>query len=382
LSNTSGVSKDPFILTHNNNELYVFFSDNTGPSNFDIRYRHWDGANWLAESLATSTSGNSYLPFAVSDLVGQIHLFWVDSTDGNFEIYYKKFSPDSGWSEDTNLSQTLLPSSYPTASLDDAGNIYLFWQELDEIYGKIKDHQIGWFDSQNISNTPTGSSYPSSSYGCDLIWTEGDTTPYNIIYYTETIPDTTPPQFIITSPSICYIGDTLFVVFSSNEILNDTPAVWLKDGVGDSLQFAVNKYSELSCSTWVYVVGLKKGEGFFSIRAEDPFGNISDTTCAISIASRGELLPRDSCFAFPNPTRKDYVKFMFYLNQNAHLKIDIFTLAGRKIYTFIDNDYEGGRLYEEIMSVKNLGSDIYIFRATAQAGDERATVTKKFGVIK
>jgi hypothetical protein len=93
-------------------------------------------------------------------------------------------------------------------------------------------------------------------------------------------------------------------------------------------------------------------------------------------------MPEDSCFAFPNPTKENYIKFMFYINQRARVTIEIFTLGGRKIDTFIDNNYGGGKIYEERISISDLGSDIYIFRATATARGEKEVITKKFGVIR
>lgn len=582
LDNTSGQSCDPFILPHN--ELYVFYADNTtNPNNFDIRYRRWDGAQWLADTIVTNTAGNSYRPFAVVDSLKQIHLFWVDSTGNNKEIYYKRFNPSAGWGPDTNLSQTINQSDYPTVSFDSIDNISVFWQDSSEIFGKVFDHQLGWLNTENISNTSEGSYYPSGSFRGDLIWTEGDSTPYSIAYYKGTISDTTapnftivapettylnsslqinfsvderlqgtpeawlkgsagdslafavsidsllyysgsvfvsgislgnglvvvrgydisnnfgfseepiyidsrdtiPPQFTITAPDTCFLNDTLFIFFTasetlsalptgwlkdnfqdslpftiteispmnyageiyvtdsvfhigpgyiiikgtdlhgnsaitdsniyidslippdttppqliitypdtfylgdmpvivleSNEILSALPIIWVKDNSRDSLQFLVFEDSSLFFSASDTVIGLEIGNGNFIVHAADTAGNITDTTCTIYINARGELLPRDSCFAFPNPTRKDYVKFMFYVNQNAHLKIDIFTLSGRKIHTIEEQYFQGGRLYEVTMSVQNLGSDIYIFRVSATAGDEKATVMKKFGVIK
>ncbi|MEO0226912.1 MAG: hypothetical protein ABIL70_02540 [candidate division WOR-3 bacterium] len=581
LSNTGGVSKDPFILSHN--QLYLFFSDNTNttPTNFEIRYRRYDGNQWLAESVLTTNSGNSTSPFAAVDTFGNIHLFWADSTPGDFDIFYKRFTPNFGWSLDSNLTQNSARSNKPTVSIDSFNNIYLYYSEAGEIYRKVRDHQQNWLPAENISSTPLGSDNPSSSYSCNLVWTEGDTFPYRIIYYKNIVPDTTSPHFVISAPDTTYLNDTLFITFTSDELLQnlpiahlrdmlndsiqftvietaplnysgkvyvsglaigsghlivrgtdlhnnpgsadstiyidsldnsppqfvisapdtcflndtliifftasetlsglptgwlkdnggdslqfvitqisplfygggvyvsdllfvsgpghiiirgtdlqgnsgstdssiyisapldttppqftisardtafigdtliitilsseillDTPMVWLKDSLNDSLQFFVSEDSTQNYSARLLISGFAKGPAHFRIMGEDLNSNITDTTGTIYINTKGNLLPRDSCFAFPNPTRKSYIKFMFYLNQNAHLKIEIFTLAGRKIHTFIDKDYDGGKLYEETMSVENMGSDIYIFRATATAGKEKATVMKKFGVIR
>jgi hypothetical protein len=660
LSNTSGTSCDPFILAHNG--IYVFFSDNSITGNFNIIKKYYDGSEWHPESLLVSTPGNSFSSFAVKDAFEQIHLFWSDSTPGNFDIYYKLYKSDSTWDIDTNLSQTDEPSNYPTISTDESGNVYLFWEEEKEIYRKVKDHHSGWLTAENISNTPTvNSKHPSSSFDCDLVWTEGDYTPYRIQYFEEKIPDETPPSFFIIAPDTCFINDSLFVQFSVDELLKEIPDMWLRDNVGDSIQFSVTEEQPLhytgkafiygleeglgdlrisgtdlsnnttdttlaiwivakkfivnapdtcfindslfvqfsvndslnglpdmwirdnvsdsiqilvteeqpqnytgkafiygleeglgdlrisgtdfsnntidttlaiwivrkefivkapdSCfindSLWVqfsvndslkglpdmwirdnvsdsiqflvteerpqhymgkafiygleeglgdlrisgidfsnntidttlaiwivrkefivtapdtcfigdsllvefsvnslleetpnmcirdnagdsillsvteeqtlqymgraFIYGLEEGMGDLRISGTDLFNNTNDTTIAIWIATKGSLMPEDSCFAFPNPTKENYIKFMFYINQRARVTIEIFTLGGRKIDTFIDNNYGGGKIYEERISISDLGSDIYIFRATATARGEKEVITKKFGVIR
>jgi hypothetical protein len=74
---------------------------------------------------------------------------------------------------------------------------------------------------------------------------------------------------------------------------------------------------------------------------------------------------------------------MYYLNQDAHLEIQIFTLAGRLVHTISEQLHQGGQLHEITMSVRNMGSDIYIFKVSARTDDnQRASVMKKFGVIR
>jgi photosystem II stability/assembly factor-like uncharacterized protein len=567
LSNTSGNSCDPFILAHNG--IYVFYSDNSITDNFEIIMRYNDGSGWLPESLLVSTPGNSFLSFAVRDTFNHIHLFWTDSTPGNFDIYYKLYKSDSTWDKDTNLSQTVEHSNSPTISIDEWGNIYLFWEDGGEIFRKVRDHQSGWLTTENISNTPiVNSTHSSSSFNCDVAWTEGDYIPYKIIYFKEKIPDETPPLFSITAPDTCFIGDSLIVQFSVDELLDEIPDMWTRDNVGDSIQFLVtedqtshytgrafiygleegmgdlrisgtdlsNNTTDTTIAIWIaskrfiviapdtcfindsllvefsvndslkeipdmwirdnvgdsiqflvteeqpqyytgrafiyglkeglgdlrisgtdfsnntidttlaiwiaskrfiviapdtcfigdsllvefsvndilnaipdmwisdnvgdsiqflvteeqtwhytgraFICGLEEGMGDLKISGKDLFNNTIDTTIAIWIATKGSLMPKDSCFAIPNPTRQEYIKFMFYINQRAHVTIEVFTLGGRKIDTFVDNDYEGGKIYEERMSVSDLGSDIYIFRVITTAGDKKEVVTKKFGVLR
>jgi photosystem II stability/assembly factor-like uncharacterized protein len=475
ISATTGVSRDPFILSHNG--LYVFFSDNTDhPENFEVTCRYYNGSNWLEEPLNSSTPGNSISPFAIKDAFDQIHLFWSDSTPGNYDIYYKSFKPDSGWGNDTNLTQTPEHSTSPSISTDELQNVYLFWEEEGEIYRKVREYQYGWQISENISNTPTvHSDHPSSSFNCDLVWTEGNHSPYRITYFKEKISDDTPPEFTITAPDTCFIGDSLFIGLSVDDILDGLPLLWIRDNAGDSIQFFVsedsnshytgrtfiyglvegsgtlrisgtdlyNNTTDTTIAIWIiskeftitapdtcfigdsllvelsvnhslndipdmwirdnaddsiqllvsedsdsnytgraFISGLEEGSGDLRMSFTDLYNNTIDTTLNIWIASQGSLMPEDSCFAFPNPTRREYIKFMFYINKTANVTIEIFTLSGRKIKTFVDAEYEGGRIYEESMSVLDMGSDIFIFRATAIAGGEEEVVIKKFGVLR
>jgi len=384
LTSTSGVSRDPFIIDFNG--LYVFFSDNTYHiNNFDIWWKHYNGNQWLQEEVLSSTPGNSFSPFAVRDSTNKMNLFWSNSTDGNFDIYYSLFRADSGWEADTNLTQTEKDSEKPTASIDSLNNISLFWQEGSEIFKLVKNNQSIWQSVVDLSGTPdVSSTNPSSSLRGDLIWTEGTSSPYKIKYseYIAQVYDEIPPLFFIILADSCFIGDSLIVNLSSDELLEKTPDVWLSDNAGDSIKFTVIEEQINEYSAHALISGLSSGRGNLNISGSDMFGNTEDTTLNVWIKTKGNLMPEDSCFAFPNPTRKEYVKFMVYLNQSAHLKIEIFTLTGRRIKTLVNKDFNGGELHKLRMPVSDMGSDIYIFRAEASTGDEKKVIMKKFGVIR
>ncbi len=485
ISGTVGASREPFLVYRPGSpDLYVLWSDNTNSTNFDIRYRRWNGAVWLAESVLVLTAGNSLEPSAIADPNGFLHVFWSDSILGTGpDILYKQFRSDSGWGAEVNLTQNLTRSVRPTASIDYANNVFLFWNEPNDIYLRIKDRQLGWLDTINVSSDPAQSANPSSAFSNRLVWTDGDHAPYRIMYRFIATTDSTPPRFTITGADTAYLNAPYQAYFAVDEPLTSLPTAWLANPAGDSVWFTVIQDSALHYTgmigtvpgTWpagsglvrvrgqdlagnpgfqergifladssditpprltlaapdtafigdtlviaihsnedldslpsgclfdvdqdslvlsviedsmrfyrakVLVAGVAAGAGSFSVHARDIHGNAADTTQGIQIASRGRLLPPDSCFAYPNPTRQDYVRFMFYVNQNADVEFEIYTLAGRRIHEIPAARFDGGLLHTLTMSVVDLGRDIYIFRCIARAGTVEETVLKKFGVIR
>lgn len=577
VSNTGGVSRDPAIVAQGS-DVCVFFSDNTGSPSFDIRYRRYSGAGWLAESTLSVTSGQSLGAGAVADDQGILHVAWADSTGGNAQILYKHSRP-AGWSPDTNLTGNAAASTRPGIGIDRLANVLVCYEAEGDVWRIVREHQQGWLPALNVSADGI-SRYPSASLQGEVVWTRNNTSPYDVVLFREpvtdtlgpsfditvddtlelgdschasilvdenlqalpqawlldsgsdslamtvtqdsarayhgsvvvdgltigsgvlrvrgtdeagnagmadtavyidsldssvpifaitapdtclvrdtlaisftaseplqglpqaalrgtqdtialdvveltptsfsasayvpvialgsgwvrvsgtdsagnpgaadsaividsvAIADTLPPQFSIITPSIAYIGDTITVVFDVNEQLAQVPAAFFTGAGRDSLALEVFEDSLLHYHAAVPLVGWDSGSAHVRIVGQDLTGNVTDTIRSLEIDYWGDFFPADSCFAFPNPTRENYVRFMFYVNRNAHVTFEIYTLSGRKLATVVEGEYEGGILHTETMSVAQLGTDIYVFRAIASAEDEQEIIVKKFAVAK
>ena len=87
----SGSSIQPVIVRDGNDDLFVFWVDDTpGNSEIFLKKSTDAGVSWGAMNRLTWTSGNAQDLAAFLGNSKKIHLFWTDDSTGNFEIYYKR----------------------------------------------------------------------------------------------------------------------------------------------------------------------------------------------------------------------------------------------------------------------------------------------------
>src|SRR4030042_4919249 len=94
------------------------------------------GITWTGNKRLTNNAGYSYDPAIAVDGLNT-YVVWVDSTSGNYDIYFKK-SVDGGitWATTKNLSDNASYSHSPAIAVD-GPNIYVAWQDYtSEIYFK------------------------------------------------------------------------------------------------------------------------------------------------------------------------------------------------------------------------------------------------------
>lgn len=146
------------------------------------------GSTWTEEQRLTFDADSSLYPsIAVSDSV--VHLVWQDFRDGNMEVYYKR-STDNGttWSADTNLSGTVLRSSFP-AVRSQGSDVYIVWVEGTQIYYKHSGNKgQSWDKNASIEDDPKNSEHPAiavNGSNIHVAWTDDRNDPWNNheIYY-------------------------------------------------------------------------------------------------------------------------------------------------------------------------------------------------------
>ncbi len=144
------------------------------------------------------------------DASGNPYVVWRDMTDGNWEIYFSKWTPGTGWTKmdgtlgHDNVSNTLGFSYRQVIQLDSSGNPYIIWSDDDtgnyEIYFTKWTPGIGWTQMNGstlgyeiISNNAGTSSLPliriDSSDNPYVVWTD-DTSGNNEIYFSKWTPGT------------------------------------------------------------------------------------------------------------------------------------------------------------------------------------------------
>ena len=133
-------------------------------------------------------------PCAMIDSEDNIHLVWKDARTGTREVYYKKCTAAGVWdAEPTNISNTATASARPIISINDSDDLFLVWEEevdgihFDIVYKIFENASSTWSTMQNLSNSwSIDSILPSIPINTNnylyIIWTEGDNSPYNIMF--------------------------------------------------------------------------------------------------------------------------------------------------------------------------------------------------------
>ncbi len=203
--------------------------------------------------------------------------------------------------------------------------------------------------------------------------------------------DTIGPQFVITiDPSPAYIGDSITITAIPDEPIHQDSAVicTLRASDGSAYAYVLNADSA-SFSNTVSSIGYSSGDCSLSVSGYDLWSNRGVSSETFTISPRGEFLPKESVYAWPNPVKQNRVFFHFYVNQNAEITVDIFNLEGKRVAE-IRGQGEGGNPPHLQTSnalswnVSNVASDIYLFRLTARSTEtaDEKSVIKKFAIVK
>jgi hypothetical protein len=121
-------SLDPVIATYSNNSIYVAWIQHL-IGDWDIFFKKSTngGGSWAANRRITWTPGTSISPGMATDSDNKIHVAWIDSTSGEYELYYNK-STNGGttWMKGRRLTWALaLVTEHPSIALDSLNNIHI-----------------------------------------------------------------------------------------------------------------------------------------------------------------------------------------------------------------------------------------------------------------
>ena len=133
-----------------------------------------EGISWGTDTRLTNNSGYSVNPnILASDSI--VHIAWVDNSDYNKEIYYKR-SSDGGlsWGPNVRLTNSSGESGNPSLSMTDS-IIHMVWYDNPDGFFKIyykrsTDEGLSWKPNiQLTTNNLGGSSRPSMSISDTVI---------------------------------------------------------------------------------------------------------------------------------------------------------------------------------------------------------------------
>ena len=131
----------------------------------DIFYKQWNATSstWtMAEVVSTESDIGSGYPSIAVDVVGNIHVVWMDWADyggseADRDIFYKhKEVISSTWTMTEVVStESAEHSLYPKIAVDDPGNVHVVWEELTNYGGSGMDNDIFYKHRDATSSTWT-----------------------------------------------------------------------------------------------------------------------------------------------------------------------------------------------------------------------------------
>lgn len=222
-----------WCIASSGDTVYVTWYDNRD-GNLEIYCkRSTDGGlTWEADTRLTNDPATSTAPsVAVSGSV--VHIVWLDTRDGNGEIYYKR-STDGGvsWGTDIRLTNNTLWSTTPSVSASGSW-VHVVWSDQDpgvknEVYHKSSaDGGLSWGPATLLTGASTMAYNPSvASSGSDVFVVWNDSRDGNLEIYFNHSSDgglswdaetrLTNDLAISGSPSIALSGSIIHVVWYDN----------------------------------------------------------------------------------------------------------------------------------------------------------------------
>jgi hypothetical protein len=166
ISWNSGYSYAATVATDSSDNIYIVWYDfSATPGSAEIFFKKSadGGATWTFRRL-TWNPGGSGTPVVMVDPLDVIHVFWMDSSPGEFEIFHKK-SSNGGTSWTTNrVTWNPGKSWHPDIDIDAWGNLHLVWKDdtpgnLDIYYKMSTDGGSTWA-TDRLSWNPGSSDNP------------------------------------------------------------------------------------------------------------------------------------------------------------------------------------------------------------------------------
>ena len=164
---TASESEYPCIAADNNNRIYVAWNDNPW-GNIEVFYKCStdSGATWSGLNRLTWNTGHSLAPCMTTDAQNRLHVVWVDTTPGNYEIFYKRTASDGGsWYGLKRLTWNSDWSITPSIAADSNNGIHVVWQNeingnREILYKRSTDSGTTWSPITRFTWNSGKSGYP------------------------------------------------------------------------------------------------------------------------------------------------------------------------------------------------------------------------------
>jgi len=134
VASVSSTANNPSIATTRDGAVHVVWEDNRASTKQQIFYKKFTpGSGWSADQQVVFVPGTGVArtPSLFATRTGRLHLVWRDNRDGNNEIYYKQYVPGVGWDAvDTRITTNALSQIEPQVDADLMDNVYVVWTDL------------------------------------------------------------------------------------------------------------------------------------------------------------------------------------------------------------------------------------------------------------
>lgn len=197
------IGRNPSIAIDNNNVIHLVYKYG-GINAYDIVHRTYNEGIWSEFDYVyhdVNFVSPVSRPVIAVDSDNNLHCVLQRSgysSTPNSEIWYNKFTPGTGWETPVNVSNSYGASEYPTLTVDNNNNVYVFWKDSGENISSAKKVLYrkytvgdGWDAGYtNISNTTGNGSYATMDPGVvtdiegniHLVWKDSQTGNREIFY--------------------------------------------------------------------------------------------------------------------------------------------------------------------------------------------------------
>jgi len=196
ITSDTGESSFPSVASSSTGQyVYMVWKDNT-PGNFEIYLKRSTnyGVSWSSALRMTLNTGSSERPSVACSSNGQyVYLVWADDTPGNYEIYFKRSTNyGASWGTAARITINTGLSRYSSVACSSTGQyVYLAWDDTTnwnfEIYfRRSTNYGVNWGAAVRITTNTGNSVVPSVACSSNgqyvyLVW--ADDTPGNYEIY-------------------------------------------------------------------------------------------------------------------------------------------------------------------------------------------------------
>jgi hypothetical protein len=155
----------PSIYALTNTTLFVaWVSNRTGHQN--IWFKTNSGGVWSKESQLTGATQPDNAPSVTQDSGGRIWVAWYRTSGSTAYLYYRIFTPGSGWAAEVQLSNNTTPDILPSVRGTVDGRVWLAWISL-----RTGNYQVfvKYFDGSIWSSDTRLTTYTGDDFGPSLV---------------------------------------------------------------------------------------------------------------------------------------------------------------------------------------------------------------------